>query len=276
MNGQIIFIIWRESVEALLVVGILAGWLAHEGAGRRASLFLWGGVAAGIAVALALAAALMGFSSLLTPDLRQNLMTTMVFLAAALILQMVVWMRRHGRTLKRDMEEGLRIAAEHRNWWGVFVLALVAVAREGSETVIFLYGSLAASQGAAAGSAALSIAVGFAAAFASYLLLRAGARYMPWRTFFRVTEVMLLLLGCSLFVTGVGDLVAAGLLPFGLPLWDSSALLDDGTRFGGLVASLTGYRAQPDLITVISWLLYWGVVLLALRLQPRPRAARAA
>lgn len=276
MNGQIIFIIWRESVEALLVVGILAGWLAHEGAGRRASLFLWGGVAAGIAVALALAAALMGFSGLLTPDLRQSLMTAMVFLAAALILQMVVWMRRHGRTLKRDIEQGLRTAAEHRNWWGVFVLALVAVAREGSETVIFLYGALAASHGAALGSAALSITTGFAVAFASYLLLRAGARFMPWRSFFRITEVMLLLLGCSLFVTGVGDLVAAGLLPFGAPLWDSSALLDDGTRFGGLVASLTGYRAQPDLVTVLAWLVYWGIVLLALRLQPRPGAARVA
>ena len=40
MNGQIIFILWRESIEALLVIGILAGWLAHQNArvgGRRCS-----------------------------------------------------------------------------------------------------------------------------------------------------------------------------------------------------------------------------------------------
>lgn len=264
MNGQIIFILWRESVEALLVIGILAGWLAHEGAGRRAAVFLWGGVAAGLALALALGAALLGFSSILTPDLRQNMMTAMVFLAAAMILQMVVWMRKHGRTLKSEIETGLRIAAERRNWWAVFILALVAVAREGSETVIFLYGSIAANQNGTAGTL-LSIAFGFGAALASYALLRAGARFMPWRSFFRITEVMLLFLGCALFVTGVGDLVAAGILPFAAPLWDTTALLDDGTRFGGLVAALTGYRSQPDVTIIGAWLVYWAIVFLALR-----------
>ena len=275
MNGQIIFILWRESIEALLVVGILAGWLAHEGAGRRAAVFLWGGVVAGLAVAVALGAALLGFSGILTPDFRQDLMTAMVFLATAMILQMVVWMRRHGKTLKSEIESGLRTAAERRNWWAVFILALVAVSREGSETVIFLYGSIAANQGGTA-ETMLSIAVGLGAALVSYALLRAGARFMPWRNFFRVTEVMLLLLGCALFVTGIGDLASAGLLPFGAPLWDTTSLLDDGTRFGGLVASLTGYRSQPDATVAGAWLVYWTIVFIALRSNRTATKARPA
>ncbi|OOY06878.1 FTR1 family protein, partial [Thioclava sp. F36-7] len=108
MDGQIIFILWRESVEALLVIGILAGWLAHEGAGRRAARFLWGGVLTGLALALTFALTLLGFSKLLSADVRQDLMTVMVFVAAGLIVQMVVWMRGHGRTLKRDLEAGLK------------------------------------------------------------------------------------------------------------------------------------------------------------------------
>ena len=269
MNGQIIFILWRESVEALLVIGILAGWLAHERAGRRAALFLWGGVAAGLIVALGFALMLLGFSNALSAGLRQDLMTAMVFVAAGLIVQMVAWMRAHGRTMKRDLEAGLRRAAVRRSWWAVFFLALAAVAREGSETVVFLYGSVAATQGAAMTMVLASIAVGFVAALLTYALLRAGARFLPWRGFFRLSEIMLLLLGCALFTTGVGDLVAAGVLPFGAPLWDMSPVLDDGGRIGGLVAALTGYRAAPDMVTVVAWLVYWGAVLGLLRLQAR-------
>lgn len=276
MNGQIIFILWRESVEALLVIGILAGWLAHERAGRRAALYLWGGVSAGLALAVGFGLMVLGFSHILSDQLRQNMMTGMVFLAAALIVQMVVWMRSHGRTLKRDIETGLSAAAGQNHWWAVFFLAMFAVVREGSETVVFLYGSVAAAQGGGLAMVLASVATGFAAALVTYMLLRAGGRFLPWRSFFRVSEVMLLLLGCALFVTGVGDLVAAGVLPFMAPLWDTSAILDDGSRLGGLVAALTGYRSAPDAVTVGAWLVYWGAVFGILRLQAWSLRARLA
>ena len=140
---------------------------------------------------------------------------------------------------------------------------------------MFLYGSVAAAQGSAMATVLGSIAVGFVAALVSYAVLRAGAKVMPWRGFFRLSEVMLLLLGCALFVTGVGDLVAAGVLPFMAPLWDTSVILDDSTRFGGLVAALTGYRSAPDAVIVSAWLLYWGTVLGLLRLQAAGLRARA-
>ena len=56
MAGQIIFVIWRESIEALLVIGILSSWLSRNDPGGdargRARAFLWGGVAAGFGAAL--------------------------------------------------------------------------------------------------------------------------------------------------------------------------------------------------------------------------------
>lgn len=271
MNGQIIFILWRESIEALLVIGILAGWLAHERAGRRATLYLWGGVATGLALAVGFALTILGFSQVLSAGLRQDLLTAMVFLAAGLIVQMVVWMRAHGRTLKRDIETGLSAAAGANHWWAVFVLAMLAVVREGSETVVFLYGSIAAAQGEALTGVLSSVVIGIGAAIVTYVLLRAGTRILPWRGFFRLSEVMLLLLGCALFVTGVGDLVAAGLLPFQAPLWNTGAILDDSTRVGGLVSALTGYRSAPDAVTLGAWVVYWGAVLGILRLQKRAR-----
>jgi high-affinity iron transporter len=156
-----------------------------------------------------------------------------VLIAAMLIVQMVVWMRRHGRTLKRDLETSLSGAARDSRWWGVFVLALLAVAREGSETVIFLYGVLAAGQSNSAGWTVGAIAAGFACVIASYYALQAGSRLFSWRTFFRVTEIMLLFLGGALTLTGIDNLAGLGLLPaVSGHLWDTSSLLSEESALG--------------------------------------------
>lgn len=257
--GNIVFIIWRESVEALLVIGILEAWLSSRDpvtrrAGRR---FLWSGVGAGILGAVALAWILMMFSDALPEEGQQIFQTAMVLVAAGLIVQMVLWMRRNGRTLKHDMETALSGAATEERWWGVFVLAMLAVLREGSETVVFLWGSLAGrplDDLAAPTGAAL---VGFAAAVATFFLLQLGGRILSWRLFFRVTEVMLLCLAAALLVTGIGGLADLGWLPTFGRAWDTSRLLSDGGVFGGLLAALTGYRARPTVIEVVVFSLYW-------------------
>lgn len=276
MNGQIIFILWRESVEALLVIGILSSWLSHEHAPRRAGLLLWGGIVTGLALAIGFALVLLGFSEIMTPAFRQDMMTFMVFLATVLIVQMVFWMRAHGPTLKRSLHDGLSKAAGSGQWWVIFALAAFAIVREGSEAVVFLYGSLAASTGETMWPVMASIGTGAALAAATFVALRASAHFLPWKVFFRFSEAMLLLLGCALFVTGVGDLVMMGYLPFGAPLWDMSALLDDTTRLGGTIAALTGYRAAPDMVTLIAWGVYWGTVATIMWLQSRRPQFRTA
>ena len=51
--GNALFIIWRESAEAMLVVGILYAWLRKHPDMARGMRFLWGGVAAGVGLAIA-------------------------------------------------------------------------------------------------------------------------------------------------------------------------------------------------------------------------------
>jgi high-affinity iron transporter len=274
--GNVVFVIWRESVEALLVIGILNAWLAQQQVdASRGRLFLWAGVVAGLLVAVALGAALVLFGEALPDDAQLAYQTVAVLIAAALIVQMVFWMRRHGRTLKRDLETSLQKAADRSNWWGVFFLALIAVAREGSETVVFLYGTLAAARSGTV-LAPLAVALfGFGLALGTYYLLQLGGRYLSWRVFFRVTEVMLLFLAASLLLTGVDNLIGLGVLPqLSGRLWDTSAILPDSGPVGGLVGALTGYRARPELMQLLAYALYWGLMCWAL-FWPRP-VARAA
>ena len=187
--GQVLFIVWRESIEAMLVIGILNTWLKRDPAAARGRVYLWGGVLLGLILAAVLAIGLFAASEVFAEkqDLFQLIM---VLVAAVLIVQMVLWMRAHGRTLKHDLESGLSRQAKEANWWGVLILSTIAVAREGSETVVFLYGTLAAANAASIWSMAGAGLMGFLLALLMYYVLQLGSKLLSWRGFFRVTEFM--------------------------------------------------------------------------------------
>jgi high-affinity iron transporter len=258
--GNVVFIIWRESVEALLIIGILNTWLRHNDIGGRGRLFLWSGVVAGLLGAVAFGLVIVLFGESISDNAQQTYQAVAVLVAAGLIIQMVIWMRKHGRTLKGELETALQDASAHANWWGIFALAAIAVAREGAETVVFLFGTLAAMKATTLPGTLGAVALGFALALLTYYVLQLGSRVLTWRLFFRVTEIMLLLLAASLLVTGVDILGDLGILPVSHRLWDSSAWLPDSGAFGGLLGALTGYRARPDTVEILTYALYWSAI----------------
>ncbi|ENT02241.1 FTR1 family protein [Brucella sp. 63/311] len=278
MNVQdfnILFVIWRECIEALLVVGILNAWLSHRPAQeqRTGRIWLWSGVAAGLAGALVLAFLLLTVGDMLSDDAQDYFQTAIVLLAAGLIVQMVFWMRKHGRTLKKELHASLTDVADKANWLGVFALAALAVMREGSEAAVFLYGTMAGIS-ASNYNALVAALIGLAAALGTYWLLQLGSRVLSWNAFFRITEVMLLFLAGSLLLTGIDHLISLGVLPpLSARLWNTSAILSDNGMLGGLVSGLTGYRARPVLIEVLVFFAYWTIVLW---FQSRPRALQTA
>jgi high-affinity iron transporter len=265
--GQVLFVVWRESVEALLVVGILYAWLARGDAQARRGLpYLWLGVALGLLAALGLGVALIKSSDVLSEEAQNYFQIAMVWIACILIVQMVWWMKRHGRGLKREMEAALQRETEKDNGWGVMLLAALAVAREGSETVVFLYGLGFGQSAHIAPSQVMAVLAGLVLAGLTFYVLQLGGKLFSWRKFFRVTEIMLLFLACGLLQTGIDKLIDQEILPTGIDvLWNSASLLDDTHPFGALVATLTGYRSQPSLTNALSYLVYWVFVFIVMR-----------
>ncbi|WP_245546695.1 FTR1 family iron permease [Leeia oryzae] len=256
-----LFIVWRESVEAMLVIGILYAWLRANPDAKAGMRYLWGGVALGLGLAFTLGGAILVFEDFFAGEAQDYFQMGMVLVASALIVQMVLWMKKNGRHLKKQLESGMAANAENANWWGMLVLVALAVAREGSETVIFLYGLGLAQQGMDLVTFVLTAMTGFALALVTFWLLQAGSKIFSWKAFFRFSEALLLLLAASLLVTGVEKMQSFEWIPTIVDqVWDSSFILADDGRIGGLIAALTGYRAQPSLSLLIIYAAYWGLV----------------
>ena len=284
MMGQVSFIVARESVEALLVVGILYAWLNSNESARAGKPWLFAGVLAGLVLAGLLALTLVGVTTFLGGEARDSFEIAMLLLAAALIVQMVFWMHAHGRTMKRSLESDLKQNISSNNWWGVLLLAMLAIGREGSETVVFLYGSFLQLTSASAYLAfVVSAVTGLGVALGLFALLQLGSRLISWKWFFRITEWMLLLLGSNLFLIAMGKVLTLKLYDVNLPawlyssVWDTSSVLSDSSVAGNLVSSLTAYRSQPAGWDLLMLMLYWVCIYLLFRRRTRtPTTSRPA
>lgn len=261
--GNALFVVWRESLEAFLIAGILYAWLQANdpsGKGRRA-LFI--GLGAGVSLALLLGWALLTVQDELTGEALEIFQTATLFIAAGLITQMVLWMRQHGRQIKAKLHADLAAAREQSGYFGVAIVAALAVAREGAETVIFLYGM---AQEGDLSALLLGAVTGFAGAGATAWLAAKSLARLNIGLLLRLSSILLLILASALLVAAIDRLIGAGWLPPLLdPVWDTSILIDDATKAGKLLADFSGYRARPALSSLLAWAAYWGVVLLAWR-----------
>src|SRR4029077_5308978 len=143
----------------------------------------------------------------------------------------------------------------------LYVLAVVvglAVLREGSETVLFLYG-IAAGGGLSVGSLLAGGILGVAGGVAVGAALYLGLLRIPIRRLFTITSWMVLLLAAGMASQAAGYLVQADLLPpLGDAIWDTSAVLTEDSVVGKALHTLIGYVSRPDGIQIV---FYLGVLL---------------
>jgi high-affinity iron transporter len=258
-------IVFREVLEAALIVGIVMA--ASRGATRR-GLWISGGIAAGVLGAMGVA----GFAATIAAaaaGVGQELFDAAILFAAVGMLGWHnVWMSRHGRELAASATQlGRAVRSGARPLWALALAVALAVLREGSETVLFLYGIALAGQGAALAMAAggvFGLALGVAAGTGIYW----GLVSLPMRHLFRVTSWLVLLLAAGLASQGAAFLMQANLLPaLGDALWDTSFLLSEQSLAGRVLHTLVGYTAQPAGIQVVFYIVTLATIAGLMRLM---------
>jgi len=267
--NQSMFIVWRESVEALLVIGILQAWVSQQHQGDRLAKYLWAGVVLGLMLSGLLAVLILFAGEAMSGSASEWFQAALALVASLLIVQMVGWMHHHGRTLKHDLQRHADSHLARQGGAGLLLLAMLAVSREGSETVVFLYGAGAQLRGPQLGLFATGGAMGLVLSALTIALLNSSRRFISWQRFFAISEAVLLVLGAALLVSGT-ERIGGQLLAMDLPevmyslvgdaLWDSSALLSDSHGLGGFLAGFAGYRATPSGMTLLVLAGYWLAV----------------
>ncbi len=254
-------IVFREVLEAALIIGIIAA--ATRGVPARGR-WIVGGLVAGLLGAAAVAVGAEAISELAS-GIGQELFNAVVLgLAVAMLAWHNIWMSAHGRALASEARGvGLEIQDGRRE---CSVLALViglAVLREGSETVLFLWGIAATDGGAGMlAGGAMGVAGGVVVGYALY----AGLLRIPLRWFFTATATLVVLLAAGMASQAASFLIQADLLPSLVsPLWDSSRLLANGSIPGVLLHNLIGYDARPAGMQVVFYVVALGAIAAGMR-----------
>ena len=259
----------REGLEGTLICSILLTYLAA--AGRR-DLFrhVFGG--AGLAVGMATATGVVLW--VVTRDAfigssQQRWFETVIFAVAVTVLTyMTFWMRRHSRSLGRELRDKVSGAVSGGSGIALGLIAFVTVGREAVETVIFLLAIAYQSSplqlviGAVIG---LSVAVG-----ASFAMYRVGTR-LNLKRFFAIVGSLLMVVAAGLLADAVQNLQDLHVLPGrSMTLWNASGMLPDDSGIGDVLHGLVGYSAAPTVLQALLWLGFLGVGL-TLFLRPARR-----
>ena len=270
-------IVFREVLEAALVVGIVMA--ATRGIARR-NLWVLLGIVCGLAGAVLVAVFARAVSEAASGMGQELFNAGVLFIAVVMLGWHNIWMARTGSAMGKEIAAvGHSVLAAERPIYVLAVVIGVAVLREGSEVVLFLYG-IAAAEGTGAATmltgGLIGLGLGVVAGAAIYFgLVRIAGRYL-----FTVTSWLILLLSAGLAAQGARFLTQAGYLhPMGNGVWDTSSILSDTSPLGTFLHVLIGYTARPDGIQLLFYaatLAIIGGLMYATRRRPvggTPQAA---
>lgn len=267
-------IVFRESLEAALIISIMLA--ATRGIDRRGN-WVGGGVLLGLAGA-GIVAASMGAIADMADGMGQELFNVgILVIAVAMLAWHNIWMSSHGKELAQHINNTARAVTDgSRERSVILVVIALAVLREGSETVLFLYG-VATSGESGMRDTLLGGGLGLGAGALVGGLLYAGLLRVPLRWFFAVTGVLVLLLAANMASQAARLLIQADLLPsLGAPVWDTSRVLAQDTVAGTLLHSLIGYEAQPAGMQVLTYVLVLVTIATGMRWVSRQAAQKKA
>jgi high-affinity iron transporter len=271
-----LLIVFREVFEAGLIVGIVMAVTAGV-PGR--TLWIAGGVVAGVLGACLVALFTSGLSNLFGGSGQELFNAGILGFAVLMLTWHNVWMARHGRELVAELRAaGEAVVAGSKSLLALAIVVAIAVLREGSEVVLFLYG-VAAAQGGASWSMVAGGFVGLILGSSVCLMTYLGLITIPTRYLFGVTSALIALLAAGMAAQAVAFLEQADIVTaLDETVWDTSWILSDSSFLGRALHTLIGYVDQPTAMQLVVYLATLGtiVVLMKLFATPPARQPRAA
>jgi high-affinity iron transporter len=250
----------REGLEAALIIGIVLGAVSKI---RRTDLApsVWIGTLSAVGVSILTAIILTPFGMSLEGSAEQIFEGITMLVAAGILTWMIFWMGKQARFLKSELEDGVNKAAATTGKRAVFMVAFLAVVREGIELAIFVTAAFFAGNQGQASTTLVQILAGTILGLGTAVLLGytifATTVRLDLRKFFQVTGILLILFAAGLVAHGIHEFNEAGWIPVIVEhVWDVNMILDENSVAGQLLKTLFGYNGNPSLTEMIAYFAY--------------------
>ena len=265
-----LLIVFREVFEAGLIVGIVMAVTA--GVARR-GYWIAGGVTAGVLGACVVALFTGGLSELFGGSGQEVFNAGILGFAVLMLTWHNVWMSRHGRELVAELRAaGEAVAAGSKSLLALAIVVAIAVLREGSEVVLFLYG-VAAAQGGASWAMVGGGFIGLILGSSVCLLTYFGLITIPARYLFGVTSALIALLAAGMAAQAIAFLEQANIVTaLDETVWNTSWILSDSSFLGRALHTLVGYVDQPTAMQVVVYAATLGAIAVLMKLFAAPAA----
>ncbi len=268
MLGALI-IVFREVIEAGLIIGIvMAATRGVAGRGRWINIGIGAGVLGAAVVALFAGAISQAFQGA-----GQELFNASVLgIAVVMLMWHNAWMARHGREIAAEMRQvGTAVSEGARPLTALAVVVGLAVLREGSEVVLFLYGIMASGTSGSALLVGGLLGIAAGAAFTAFTYF--GLLAIPSRYIFSVTSWLIALLAAGMAAQSVQFLNNAGLVvALDRTVWDTSWLLSEDSIVGRMLHALIGYTERPSEMQILVYIATLFAMFLLMRIaRHRPQ-----
>ncbi|MDD5614820.1 MAG: FTR1 family protein [Candidatus Methanoperedens sp.] len=258
-------ITFREALEAALIIGIIAAYIAKLGR-KDLNSYLAAGIIAAVIASAGVALVFKTIYGGLEGTAEQLFEGAAALTAAAVLTYMIFWMAGSSKKIKGELQEKVDLSISNGQMIGIAVMSFIAVFREGVETVLFL-GTLAI-------NSPFDTLAGFTLGVLVVVLLSAvmfrGIYGLDPGRFFKYTSILLILFSAGMIAMGVHELNEAGIVPPVVEhVWDinpqvnpdgSFPLLHEKGAVGGILKSLIGYNGDPSLTEVLAYSGYWIII----------------
>jgi high-affinity iron transporter len=257
--GASFLITLREGLEIALVIAIVTAYLVRSGRRDEMRSVVVGAALAAF-VCIVAGVAVHAFTDGLEGKAEQLTEGMLAAASCAVLTWMIFWMRRNARSIGGELRAKVDAATTVK---ALTVLAFVAVAREGFETVLYLLG---AEEGATSGrDVVIGGLIGLGVAAVLGWLIYVGGRHINLGTLFKFTGLLMILFAAGLAGRAVHEFREflgfdeTGTLTH--PMWTiTSGSLASGT-FHDFIDGFFGWSSDPERIRVVAYFAYLVPVL---------------
>jgi len=260
-----LIIVFREAFEASLIIGIAMAASKEIQASFR---WIYAGVAGGLVVAVIVALFAETIASSVSGMGQELFNATVLILASMLMIWTAFWMRKHGKETSQRIHQTCDAVSSGGGTQVMLSLVVgLAVCREGSELVLFMYGVTAAGANSAMDMLLGGISGLLLGVLVAVLLYNSMVR-IPMHRLFSVLTTLIVVLAAGMASQGAAFLVIIDALPaLGQTIWNTSQVLPEHGFIGQVLQALVGYDDRPSGMQVLVFFVVLLSVITGLRIQ---------